>query len=50
MNFLSDDHDPDVQGDAPAEETEEGKSGFLASNPFSLLSGVFPGTKWCGTG
>lgn len=39
----------DVQGDQPREEMEE-KAGFFGSNPFSLLSGVFPGTKWCGTG
>ncbi|KAJ8975352.1 hypothetical protein NQ317_000280 [Molorchus minor] len=24
--------------------------GILANNPFSLLSGIIPGTKWCGTG
>ncbi|CAH0563568.1 unnamed protein product [Brassicogethes aeneus] len=24
--------------------------GILANNPFTLLSGIIPGTKWCGTG
>ncbi|EFA07968.1 phospholipase A2B precursor [Tribolium castaneum] len=24
--------------------------GILANNPFVLLSGIIPGTKWCGTG
>lgn len=42
---------PDVQGDEPSkpEEDEDNRDG-LAGNPFSLFSGVFPGTKWCGTG
>lgn len=42
--------DPNVQGDAPAVEEDENNRGLLAGNPFSLFSGVFPGTKWCGTG
>jgi hypothetical protein len=29
---------------------DESNRGILSGNPFSLLSGVFPGTKWCGTG
>lgn len=41
----------DVQGDAPSQPDEnENNRGILAGNPFSLFSGVFPGTKWCGTG
>lgn len=41
-----------VQRDQPsqAHEDDENNRGLLAGNPFSLLSGVFPGTKWCGTG
>lgn len=26
------------------------QSGIFGNNPFSLLSGIIPGTKWCGTG
>jgi Phospholipase A2 len=32
---------------SPANEDENNRG---LSNPFSLFSGVFPGTKWCGTG
>lgn len=38
-----------VGGRAPP-ANEDNTSGILAGNPFSLFSGVFPGTKWCGTG
>lgn len=31
-----------------ASRDDSGGSGF--QNPLSLFSGVFPGTKWCGTG
>lgn len=41
--------DPNIQSDAQVSEPNENR-GILAGNPFSLLSGVFPGTKWCGTG
>lgn len=48
----ADEREYDVQGDAPASSSddEENNRGLLAGNPFSLFSGVFPGTKWCGTG
>lgn len=42
-----------IQSDAPApvaHEEETNPKGLLAGNPFSVFSGVFPGTKWCGTG
>lgn len=44
--------DANIQRDAPATAPEEPNEnrGILSGNPFSLLSGVFPGTKWCGTG
>lgn len=46
-------NDPNVQGDEPVtpkpKESNENR-GILSGNPFSLFSGVFPGTKWCGTG
>lgn len=42
--------DYNVQGDAPASSDDDENRGLLAGNPFSLFSGVFPGTKWCGTG
>lgn len=43
--------DENIQADAPAPpEEDENNRGLLAGNPFSLFSGVFPGTKWCGTG
>ncbi|XP_019880793.1 uncharacterized protein LOC109608709 [Aethina tumida] len=31
-------------------ETKMEARGILANNPFTLLSGIIPGTKWCGTG
>lgn len=46
------DDESEFQADAPelpAEENENNR-GLLSGNPFSLFSGVFPGTKWCGTG
>lgn len=47
----SDLRDENIQADAPAPpEEDENNRGLLAGNPFSLFSGVFPGTKWCGTG
>lgn len=45
--------DENIQHDAPAPpppDEDENNRGLLAGNPFSLFSGVFPGTKWCGTG
>jgi len=47
-----DEQDENVQGDAPFvdKSPENENRGILSGNPFSLLSGVFPGTKWCGTG
>lgn len=44
--------DANIQSDAPANVHDESNEnrGILSGNPFSLLSGVFPGTKWCGTG
>lgn len=42
--------DVNIQNDAPASEEPNENRGILTGNPFSLLSGVFPGTKWCGTG
>lgn len=42
--------DANIQSDAPASEELNENRGILSGNPFSLLSGVFPGTKWCGTG
>lgn len=41
-----------VQSDAVSQSAEEDENnrGLLAGNPLSLFSGVFPGTKWCGTG
>lgn len=44
--------DDNIQGDAPIVDNspENQNRGILSGNPFSLLSGVFPGTKWCGTG
>lgn len=49
---IKDDDDENMQADAPAvvENTGNENRGILSGNPFSLLSGVFPGTKWCGTG
>jgi secretory phospholipase A2 len=35
---------------APPADEDENNRGLLSGNPFSLFSGVFPGTKWCGTG
>ncbi|XP_070491857.1 uncharacterized protein [Chironomus tepperi] len=48
----NDEQDENVQGDAPfADKSPENENrGILSGSPFSLLSGVFPGTKWCGTG
>lgn len=41
----------EFQADEPAPPAEEENNrGILSGNPFSLFSGVFPGTKWCGTG
>lgn len=42
----------DFQADEPAppHDEDENNRGLLSGNPFSLFSGVFPGTKWCGTG
>lgn len=33
-----------------AASTATGNGGLLANNPFTLFSGIIPGTKWCGTG
>lgn len=51
-NSMLTDAASEVQADAPSqpEEDENNQEGILAGNPFSLFSGVFPGTKWCGTG
>lgn len=43
------DGNSEVQGEAPSQPDEDNR-GILAGNPLSLFSGVFPGTKWCGTG
>lgn len=43
------DGNSEVQGDGPSQQDEDNR-GILAGNPLSLFSGVFPGTKWCGTG
>lgn len=45
--------DYNIQNDAPPPpppDEDENNRGILSGNPFSLFSGVFPGTKWCGTG
>lgn len=48
---LREEDDKDYQGDAPVvSDDDENNRGILAGNPLSLFSGVFPGTKWCGTG
>lgn len=31
-------------------QEDENTRGILSNNPLSVFSGVFPGTKWCGTG
>lgn len=31
-------------------EAETSKTFQFKSNPFSVFSGIIPGTKWCGTG
>lgn len=49
-NDVKNERDFDYQSDAPAAANDESNRGILSGNPFSLLSGVFPGTKWCGTG
>jgi hypothetical protein len=46
----ADDRNSNVQYDAPVPDEDENNRGLLSGNPFSLFSGVFPGTKWCGTG
>jgi secretory phospholipase A2 len=46
----ADDRDSEMQNDAPVPDEDENNRGLLSGNPFSLFSGVFPGTKWCGTG
>lgn len=46
----ADDRNSNVQYDAPLPDEDENTRGLLSGNPFSLFSGVFPGTKWCGTG
>ncbi|GLV32967.1 uncharacterized protein CBL_08971 [Carabus blaptoides fortunei] len=35
---------------AAAGLTPTERPGLLANNPFTLFSGIIPGTKWCGTG
>lgn len=42
--------DPNIQADAPQPSMEEDQNNRGLANPFSVFSGVFPGTKWCGTG
>lgn len=51
-DIKDEDDDEMMQGDAPYTEKPMNTEnrGILSGNPFSLLSGVFPGTKWCGTG
>lgn len=35
----------------PAEEDVSNRASFqFKNNPFSVFSGILPGTKWCGTG
>lgn len=46
---LNDERDANVQNDA-SDLSRNQNRGILSEGPFSLLSGVFPGTKWCGTG
>lgn len=38
--------DANIQSDAPASDEPNENRGVLSGNPFSVLSGVFPGTKW----
>lgn len=47
---LEEERDANIQSDAPVSEKPSENRGVLSANPFSFLSGVFPGTKWCGTG
>uniref|UniRef100_U5EP92 Phospholipase A2 n=1 Tax=Corethrella appendiculata TaxID=1370023 RepID=U5EP92_9DIPT len=48
--------DADYQNDqpnyvqAPKGDTNNNKNALFQTNPLSLLSGIIPGTKWCGTG
>lgn len=39
-----------AQNDALVHDEPKENRGILSGNPFSILSGVVPGTKWCGTG
>lgn len=47
---IRDDSDYNTQSDAPDPPPDEDENNRGLGNPFSLFSGVFPGTKWCGTG
>lgn len=50
-DLKADDRNSDAQSEAPpSRDEDENNRGLLSGNPFSLFSGVFPGTKWCGTG
>lgn len=46
---LYDRNSENVQNEATTRKPEEDR-GIFAGNPFSLFSGVFPGTLWCGSG
>ena len=39
-----------IHNDALEQDEPSENRGVLSGNPFSILSGVVPGTKWCGTG
>lgn len=39
-----------IHNEALVQDEPTENRGILSGNPFSLLSGVFPGTRWCGTG
>lgn len=35
---------------APSDDEDSSKTFQFKNNPFSVFSGIIPGTKWCGTG